>query len=101
METGHVSIHRGRSFEKEKGTMRMSSSIAAQAARFVCILAVVVALAAHPASASHQHVSSPFQGVKANTGSVSHTTENGVQTLTLSDDFKVPDAPAPHWQVVD
>jgi hypothetical protein len=78
----------------------MLSSLAVQAARLACILAVCV-VAGRPAVAGPQHVSSPFQGVKANTGSVTHTTENGVQTLTLSDDFKIPDAPAPHWQVVD
>src|SRR5689334_18369963 len=87
--------------EKEKQTMRISSSIAVHAARLVCVLAVGVALAARPASGSLEHVSSPFQGVKANTGTVTHSTENGMQILTLSDDFKVPDAPAPHWQVVD
>lgn len=51
--------------------------------------------------ADHAHVSKPFQGVKANTGTVSHTYENGRHLLTLSDDFKIPDAPAPHWQIVD
>jgi hypothetical protein len=81
--------------------MRMFSATVVHAARLVCILAMGVALAGRPAFASHQHVSSPFQGVKANTGSVTHTTENGQQVLTLSDDFKVPEAPAPHWQVVD
>src|SRR5438477_9353135 len=81
--------------------MRMFYSIAVHAAQLVCVLAVALALTGRPASASPQHVSSPFQGVKANTGSVAHTTENGAQVLTLSDDFKVPDAPAPHWQVVD
>ncbi len=30
-----------------------------------------------------------------------HARQEGVQTLTLSNDFKIPDAPAPHWQVVD
>lgn len=46
-------------------------------------------------------VSSPFQGVKANTGNVAITHENGKCLLTLSDDFKIPEAPAPHWQIVD
>ena len=48
-----------------------------------------------------KHISSKFEGVKANTGTVTHYTEDGKQVLTLSDDFKVPDTPAPHWQVVD
>jgi hypothetical protein len=44
---------------------------------------------------------SGFSGPKANTGSATIECKNGVCTLTLSDDFKVPDAPAPHWQVID
>jgi hypothetical protein len=52
-------------------------------------------------SASKIHTSTPFQGVKANTGIVSHFKQGGQNILTLSDDFKVPDAPAPHWQIVD
>ncbi len=46
-------------------------------------------------------VSKPFTGVKANTGTVSMVKDGGKIRLTLSDDFKVPDTPAPHWQVVD
>lgn len=52
-------------------------------------------------SMTQQHTSSMFSGVKANTGSVTHATVNGRGVLTLSDDFKIPDAPAPHWQIVD
>ena len=47
------------------------------------------------------HVSSQFQGPKANKGTVTHTAVDGRQVLTLSDDFVIPDTPAPHWQVVD
>ena len=43
----------------------------------------------------------PFQGPKANTGTVTHSTENGKSMLRVSDDFKVPDTPAPTWRVVD
>lgn len=46
-------------------------------------------------------VSSPFQGPEADTGTVANTHENGKCVLTLSDDFKVPETPAPHWQIVD
>lgn len=52
-------------------------------------------------SAANVHISTPFQGVKANTGNVSHFKQGGQNILMLSDDFKVPDAPAPHWQIVD
>ena len=47
------------------------------------------------------HTSKRFAGVKANTGTVTHSVVNERDVLTLSDDFKVPDAPAPHWQLVD
>ena len=53
------------------------------------------------ASAMKGHVSTPFAGVKANKGTVTHKLENGKSLLVLSDDFVVPDAPAPHWQLVD
>src|SRR5215470_1119870 len=47
------------------------------------------------------HTTKPFAGVKVNGGTVTHTVVDGKQVLTLSDDFKVPDTPDPHWQVVD
>ena len=47
------------------------------------------------------HTSSKFEGPKANTGTVSHYVENGKSMLKVSDDFKVPDTPAPTWRAVD
>jgi hypothetical protein len=47
------------------------------------------------------HTSPQFQGPKANTGTVTHFVENGKSMLKVSDDFKVPDTPAPTWRVVD
>ena len=41
------------------------------------------------------HTSARFQGPKANTGTVTHYVENGKSMLKVSDDFKVPDTPAP------
>ena len=49
----------------------------------------------------HSHTSGMFAGPKANTGTVTHSKQANKNVLTLSDDFKVPDTPAPHWQVVD
>jgi hypothetical protein len=66
---------------------------------FVAALAAVVGLAVGTAAQS-THTSKPFQGPKANTGTVSHSVVAGKHVLTLSDDFKVPDTPDPHWQVV-
>jgi hypothetical protein len=45
--------------------------------------------------------SGAFKGPKANTGTVSASKEGGKIVLALSDDFKTPDTPDPHWQVVD
>ena len=53
------------------------------------------------ASGGGVHTSSPFQGPKANTGTVTHAYENGKSILRVSQDFKVPDTPAPTWRVVD
>ena len=42
-----------------------------------------------------------FSGAKVNAGTVTHSMQSGKHVLTLSADFKVPDTPDPHWQVVD
>ena len=59
-----------------------------------------VAIAA-PALAENAHTSKPFAGAKVNGGTVTHVKEMGKDVLKLSADFKVPDTPDPHWQVVD
>jgi hypothetical protein len=69
---------------------------------FSAALMVIGALVLSPvATAAQTKMSRPFAGVKANTGSVTLSSSGNVRTLTLSDDFKAPDAPDPHWQVVD
>ena len=67
---------------------------------FIVALAAL-ALAAANAFADETHTSSKFHGAKANTGTVMHTVKDGKNILTLSDDFKTPETPDPHWQVVD
>jgi hypothetical protein len=62
---------------------------------------VALVLAASNSFAGGAHKSGPFQGAKANTGFVSHSTEGSTSILTLSDDFVAPQTPDPHWQVVD
>lgn len=52
-------------------------------------------------AAAQSHTSEPFSGVKVKAGTVTHSIKDGNDVLTLSDDFKVPDTPDPHWQVVD
>ncbi len=62
---------------------------------------LALALAVSHSFADEAHKSGPFKGAKANTGFVTHKTEGGKSTLTLSDDFVAPQTPDPHWQVVD
>ncbi|MFO1077166.1 MAG: hypothetical protein U1E73_05515 [Planctomycetota bacterium] len=63
---------------------------------------VTAFLAASVAAMGGDHVQSrQFTGEKVNKGTVSVRQQNGVFELTLSDDFVVPDTPAPHWQIVD
>jgi hypothetical protein len=52
-------------------------------------------------AANGPQTSSKFEGPKANTGTVTHSVENGKSILRVSADFKVPDTPAPTWRVVD
>jgi hypothetical protein len=51
--------------------------------------------------AQQPHTSKRFTGSKFNAGTVTHLKQNGVNVLKLSADFKVPDTPDPHWQVID
>ena len=67
----------------------------------IASLAGLALLAAASALADPSHTSSKFAGPKANTGTVTHSVVGGKNILTLSDDFKVPETPDPHWQVVD
>jgi len=68
---------------------------------FSAALMVIGALVLSPAAAAQTKSSRPFAGVKANTGNVTLSVNGNTRTLALSEDFKAPDAPDPHWQVVD
>jgi hypothetical protein len=68
---------------------------------FAALALFGAAAIAAPALAQNAHTSKRFSGAKVNDGTVTHTTEGGKQVLKLSADFKVPDTPDPHWQVVD
>jgi hypothetical protein len=56
---------------------------------------------AGPGFAQGAHTSKRFSGSKVNDGTVTHVKAGGEDVLKLSSDFKVPDTPDPHWQVVD
>jgi hypothetical protein len=60
----------------------------------------------NPAPAAQQKMamtttSGAFKGIEVNGGTVSAKSEKGKLVLTLSEDFKTPKTPAPHWQIVD
>lgn len=65
------------------------------------VIAALVAAGASTAFAANMHTTGMFKGGKVNGGMVTHSKEGGTNVLTLSDDFRIPDTPAPHWQVVD
>jgi hypothetical protein len=68
---------------------------------FLFALIVTGLLSAATSFANNVHTTKPFSGVKVNGGTATHSKQGSKNILTLSDDFKVPDTPAPHWQVVD
>ena len=68
----------------------------------MCLAAAsMVALAAGTFAQGMTHTSKRFSGAKVNEGTVTHKKEGGKNILEVSADFKVPDTPDPHWQVVD
>lgn len=69
--------------------------------RVVVMLAAVLAASTVVFAGMDEHTTGVFSGVKVNGGTVTHTKDGMKNILTLSDDFKIPDTPAPHWQVVD
>ncbi|PYX96514.1 MAG: hypothetical protein DMG71_05710 [Acidobacteria bacterium] len=71
-------------------------------ARAACSVALFVAcLLTGTSFAQNAHTTNEFHGVKVNGGTVTHSKQGSRNILTLSEDFKVPETPDPHWQVVD
>ena len=66
-------------------------------------LAALVATATLSFAGQHpvEHKTGKFEGAKANQGYATHTTDGGKSVLKVSDDFVIPDTPAPSWQIVD
>ena len=71
----------------------------------LCVLALASFVAASVSLAANNNpaasTTSQFQGPKANTGTAMFYKDGGKNMLKVSDDFKVPDTPAPTWRVVD
>ncbi len=74
-------------------------SIRVVAVALLTAMSMLVSLGAYAKPMSH--TSGKFAGPKANAGTVTHTTNGGKSTLTLSEDFVVPDTPDPHWMLVN
>ena len=68
---------------------------------FLSMVAATGLFVASIGFAADAHTTSKFEGVKANSGTATHARSGNNDTLTWSDDFKIPETPAPHWQVVD
>jgi hypothetical protein len=81
--------------------MRRTGLSKARVFRSLLLLIAGVFITATASFANHEHTTKPFSGVKVNGGRATHTKAGNRHVLTLSDDFKIPDSPAPHWQVVD
>ena len=65
------------------------------------LLAALFAVALAGGAALAADITTPFAGKAVNGGTVTHEHRDGRHMLRVSDDFKVPGSPDPHWQVVD
>lgn len=68
---------------------------------YTLFVGMVIGIAAVPVVSFAGDVSSTFSGHHVNAGTVTHEVKGGKHVLTLSKDFPVPDAPDPHWRLVD
>ena len=66
----------------------------------VGIVAIGLALGVFTA-AQAADISAEFSGHHVNAGTVTHEIKDGKHVLTMSKDFPVPEAPDPHWRVMD
>ena len=67
----------------------------------LALAAMFAASATFAANTPSGNTTSQFQGPKANTGTATFFKADGKNMLKVSDDFKVPDTPAPTWRVID
>jgi hypothetical protein len=69
--------------------------------RLLCVCALLAVVASAVDKDGAVHTTSAFQGNAANGGTAAHFYQNGKSVLRVSDDFKVPNTPAPTWRVID
>jgi hypothetical protein len=93
-----VHCYNGRSWQQNRN---INQRIRTMKRILIATITAFALAAATSVWAGETHTSTLFKGAKANKGTVAHTVQSGKNVLTLSDDFVVPDTPAPHWQVVD
>jgi hypothetical protein len=67
----------------------------------VALLSVLLLVGLSATTTFAADITTPFAGKAVNGGTVTHDTQNGKHTLTVSSDFQMPGSPDPHWQVVD
>src|SRR4051794_6297456 len=107
--SGRVFLHETRtvtpsSSSRSRPPNNQKENVMNNISRTLSLCAVILLLTASLAAAvdrNAQHTSNMFAGPKANTGTVTHLYENGKSVLRVSQDFKVPDTPAPTWRIVD
>ena len=78
--------------------MKSITRIVSAAVLGVLMLAAGTALSAKAENEQHTN---QFAGAKANTGMAIFFHEGSKAMLKVTDDFKVPDTPAPTWRVID
>jgi hypothetical protein len=79
----------------------MMRAIKGRSIRMILVSALVVAGLLSAASSFAADTTSPFSGKAVNGGTAIHEMKAGKHVLSVSSDFKVPNSPDPHWQVVD
>jgi hypothetical protein len=67
----------------------------------VALLSMLLLVGLTAATSFAADITTSFAGKAVNGGTVTHDTQGGKHTLTVSSDFQVPGSPDPHWQVVD
>ena len=79
----------------------MRQLVSERIARLFGVAVLTLAVCSVAAAQMGSHTSGTFMGPKANTGTVTHALDNGKDILKVSQNFKVPDTPAPTWRIVD
>jgi len=69
--------------------------------RLTCAFALLAIAVTAADKDGASHTTTTFQGNAVNGGTAIHFRQDGKSLLRVSDDFKVPNTPAPTWRVID